>query len=245
MSKAFNSINGANWFETVDQDYLKGVRNPSLGNRHLPINHGDVLEMFQMKAQAQGMTLGDASGYLSPEQDKFIYVAEVNANIHMTFAIGFINFNDRSRSFTGLAGEKVFTCSNCQFGGVFAPSKTRHTLNVEDRLDTKVDAIFDQYNAYEAELKKEQGFLTETQIDDAKLGKVLVEMGREKVFGATNIMRIIEEYDKPTFNDGDAPANGWRLNNAVTHTLKKIKNPIQNIDSGNHARQVILKVLGY
>lgn len=245
MSKAFNSINGAGWLETTDLEQLKRVRNPSLGNRHLPINHGDVLEMFRLKAEANGMKLGDSSGYLSPETDKFIYVAEVSATPEMAYAIGFINFNDRSRSFVGLAGEKVFTCSNCQFGGVFTPSRTRHTLNVDDRLGDKVENIFDAYRGYEAKMRREQGFLEETEINDAILGEVIVNIMRKGVMGATNVQRIVTEYDNPTFNDKDAPANGWRLNNAITHTLKKIKNPIQNIDTGNVARQVILESLGY
>ena len=245
MSNAFSSINGAGWLETTNMEQLKHIRNPSLGNRHLPINHGDILEMFQLKAHQNGMILGQASGYLCPETDKYIYVAEVNPNTEMTYAIGFINFNDRSRSFVGLAGEKVFTCSNCQFGGVFSPSRTKHTLNVEDRLDTKVESIFDAYTDYELKMKQEQGFLLESQIDDAQLGKVLVELHRSNIMGATNIQRIVHEFDNPTFNDADAPANGWRLNNAFTHILKKIKNPIQNIDTGNVGRSIILKSLGY
>ena len=58
-------------------------------------------------------------------------------------------------------------------------------------------------------------------------------------------LSILKEYDNPTFNDKDEPANGWRLNNAITHTMKKIKNPIQNIDTGKDAREVLLQTLGY
>ena len=245
MSNAFNSINGAGWLETTDSEQLKRVRNPSLGNRHVPINHGDVLDMFHLKAQEQGLKLGQASGYLSPETDKFIYVAEASTTPDTAYAIGFINFNDRSRAFMGLAGEKVFVCSNLQFGGVFAPSFTRHTTHVEDRLDVKVGYIFDAYQRYELKMRQEQGFLTETQIDDAMLGKALVALHRKKVMGATNIQRVLLEYDNPTYNDKDEPANGWRLNNAFTHVLKKIKNPIQNIDTGNAGRKIILEALGY
>lgn len=245
MSNAFNSINGAGWLETTNMDFLKDVKNPVLGNRHVPVNHGDVLEMFMLKAQQNGMNLGQASGYLSPEQDKFIFVTEAQVTEDKAYAIGFINFNDRSRSFTGLAGEKVFVCSNLCFGGVFTPSRTRHTTNVEDRLDEKVGSIFDSYRKYAKDMEESMGFLRETQVDDAMLGKVLVELHRSKIMGATNIQRIISEFDAPTFNDRDEPANGWRLHNAFTHVLKKIKNPIQNIDTGNEGRQIVLKALGY
>lgn len=245
MSNAFNSINGAGWLETTNVEHLKTIRNPALGNRHVPVNHGDVLDMFYLKAEENGMKLGESSGYLSPEQDKFIYVVEAEVTEDLSYAIGFINFNDRSRSFMGLAGEKVFVCSNMCFGGVFAPSRTRHTTNVEDRLDEKVNSIFGGYERYVQSMRESQGFLRDTKIDDATLGKVLVELHRGKIMGATNVQRIVEEFDKPTFNDADEPANGWRLHNAFTHVLKKIKNPIQNIDTGNVGRQIILGALGY
>jgi hypothetical protein len=245
MSNAFNSINGAGWLETTNVDFLKDIRNPVLGNRHVPVNHGDVLDMFHLKGAEQGMSFGESSGYLSPEQDKFIYVVESEVTPEQSYAIGFINFNDRSRSFVGLAGEKVFVCSNMCFGGVFAPSRTRHTVNVEDRLDEKVNNIFEGYQTYVNAMRDEQEFLRNKAIDDAKLGQVLVELHRSKIMGATNVQRVVEEFDKPTFNDNDEPSNGWRLQNAFTHVLKKIKNPIQNIDTGNAGRKIVLNALGY
>lgn len=245
MSKAFNSINGANWQETVDLDLLRDIRNPSLGNRHVPVNHGDILEMFKLRAVEQGMTLGEECGYLAPEQNRFIYVAEVQVEAELAYSIGFINFNDRTRSFVGLAGERVFCCTNLCFGGVFNPSKTRHTTYVDDRLDDKVDSIFQSYKGYVDKMKYSMGFLKQREVDDTTLGRVLLELHRSEILGATNVQRVQQEFDNPTFNDKTEPANGWRLHNAFTHVLKKIKNPILNIDSGNAGRNIVLKTLGY
>lgn len=245
MSKVFTAINGAKWKETVNVEELGLIKNPSLGNRHVPVNHGEVLAMFRAKADQKGMTLGEQCGFLSPETDRFIFVAEVQTEHDLAYSIGFINFNDRSRSYTGLAGERVFACSNLSFGGVFAPSRTRHTTLVGDRIEVKVDSIFSHFQQYVDDMKSSMGFLKQTELDDAALGNVLVKLHRAEIFGATNVQRILEEFDNPTFNSKDEPSNGWRLFNAITHVSKRIANPIVNIDTTNAARSLILKTLGY
>lgn len=244
MSTVFNSLNGAKWIETASVEMLKQVVNPSLGNRHVPVNHGEVLETFMAKAESQGLSLSNSGGYLSPAKDKFIFVAEVLIEKEMAYSIGFMNFNDRSRAFTGLAGERVICHANLCFGGVFNPSRTRHTTYVEERLDDKVESIFDCYNDCVEKMKTTMGFLKEREVDDASLGKVLVDLHRSEMLGATNIQRVIQEFDSPKFEDGDTP-NGWQLQNAFAHVLKKVKNPIVNIDTGNIGRELVLKSLGY
>ena len=246
MSKPFSSISGrsANWLEISNIEQLKNVNNPSLGNRHVPVNHGEVLEMFIDKAKSKGLTLSAESGYLSPNTDKFIYVAEVLIEKEIAYSIGFINFNDRSRSFTGLAGERVIRHANVCFGGVFQPSRTRHTTYVEERLDDKVESIFECYDACVDRMKASMGFLKQRVIDDASLGKVLVNLHRSEMLGATNLQRVIQEFDSPKFEDGDTP-NGWQLQNSFNSVLKRVKNPIVNIDTGNVGRELILKSLGY
>ena len=245
MNKGYAVLNQANWIPTVDLEQLKGITNPSLGNHHQPINHGQALEMFQNKAEQNGLNLLDSVGLLSPEQDKFIYIAETKHTEGEAYGLGFINFNDRSRSFVGLASQKVFVCSNLCFGGVFAPSRTKHTTFVNGRLGDKMEIIFDRYLDHVESMESSMGFLKQREIDDAILGNVLVQLHRNGVMGATNLTRIITEYDDPTFNDKNEGANGLRLYNAFTHTLKKIKNPIQNIDTGHIGREIILKSLGY
>lgn len=247
MSKTngYNVINGAGWTPTIDIEFLGTIKNPSLGNRHLPISHAEAIEIFREKAEAQGMKLLNETGFLSPEQDKFIYVAESEHTEGEAYGLGFINFNDRSRSFVGLASQKVFACTNCCFGGVFAPSRTRHTLNVEERLDDKIQNVFNEYTRYVEEMQASMGFLKQREVDDALLGRILVQLHRGSVMGATNVSRIVAEYDNPTYNDKGEGKNGLRVYNAFTHILKNIKNPIQNIDTGHVGRKIILESLGY
>lgn len=244
-ANGYQALNQANWTLTTDDEFLSTIENPSLGNRHLPISHGEALTLFHSKAEAQGMSLINQTGFLSPEQDRYIYVAETKHTDGEAYGLGFVNFNDRSRSFVGLASQKVFVCSNLCFGGVFAPSRTRHTLRVEERLDDKMQAIFDQYGNYVQSMQDSMGFLREKEVNDALLGNVLVNLHRKNVMGATNVARIVAEFDKPTFNDNDEGANGLRVYNAFTHVIKGIKNPIQNIDTGHVGREVILNTLGF
>lgn len=241
----YTALNQANWTPTINVEQLKSIRNPSLGNRHVTVNHGDAVELFLKHAKDNGLSIKSSTGFLSPETDKYIYVAETKHTSGEAYGLGFINFNDRSRSFVGLASQKVFVCSNVCFGGVFTPSRTRHTTNIEDRLSDKIGGIFDQYASYVADMEDSMGFLSESKVNDAMLGKILVELGRNKVLGATNTMRILDEFDNPTFNDKNESANGLRVFNAMTHVTKRIRNPIQNIDTTHEARKIILKALGY
>lgn len=245
MTNGYQALNQADWAVTTDVDRLSQIENPSLGNRHLPICHGEALQMFHDKAITKGLNIKSQVGFLSPEQDRYIYVAETKHTNGEAYGLGFVNFNDRTRSFVGLASQKVFVCSNLCFGGVFQPSRTRHTLNVGDRLDDKMNTIFNQYDGYVNRMQDSVEFLKNREIDDAIMGKVLIELHRKKVMGSANITRIITEYDDPTFNSKDEGKNGWRLFNAMTHTLKNIKNPIQNIDTSFVGRKLILETLGY
>ena len=245
MSKTngYQVLNQNGWNPTTDVEFLASINNPSLGPRHLPIQHGEVLQMFLEKADQMGISIKSSSGFLSPEKDKYIYIAETDQNEEVSYSLGFINFNDRSKSFVGLASERIHKWRSVCFSGVFSPSRTRHTLNVEERLEGKIDGVFGQYEKYITDMKSAMGFLKESQINDANLGRILVNLHRKQVMGATNITRIINEYDNPDFED--VGNNGWKVYGSFSEVIKRLKNPIDSITIGNEGRKVILDSLGF
>lgn len=241
-TNGYAALNRANWTPVTDIEKLALINNLSQGNRHKPIQHVEILSNFMTKTESFGITINASKGFLSPEKDKYIFVAETSSDEDCTYSLGFMNFNNRQMAFTGLAGEYIHKWNSVCFSGVFNPSRTRHTLNVDNRLEAKLDALFGQYLKYLEDIKSSKGFLKEQEINDAVLGKVLVALHRAEVMGSTNITRIIEEFDSNAIDDS---STGWKLYGGFSNVLKRIKNPVDSITTGSVGKEIILKTLGY
>lgn len=238
--------NSMNWDKTVDMDRLRGISALSMGPRHNPVNHGEMLERFKSRGTFNGIEITDEQGLLSPDGKRFMYVAETrydSAKLDFTFTVGFVNFNDRSRSFTGLAGQQVFVCSNLCITGMVNESRTRHSTNVEMRLDEKMDAVFAQFaNMRRIQLDNVDA-MKATKLTDELLGKFVLWSAREQFMGSTNLMRIINEIDTPTLNNKDDNSL-WRLHNAATFVIREnINNPILAVESTKRVNDGILALI--
>jgi hypothetical protein len=101
-------LNERNWQETTNVETLKNVIAEAMGPRHCPVNHGEALQMFSDRLHNSGLEVSTDRGLLSPDQKKYVYVADINDNINdYKFTIGFVNYNNRQKAFSGIAGERV------------------------------------------------------------------------------------------------------------------------------------------
>jgi hypothetical protein len=234
--------NDRGWTKTTNMDLLRSIDAVSMGPRHNPINHGTVLERFRDRAASAGVEITAEQGLLSPDKKRFMHVADIrydSLNSDFAFTVGFINFNDRTRSFTTIAGQRVFVCSNLCITGTLEESRTRHSTNVDGRLDARMDTAFAKFDEmFRVQMSNVDAMKAE-KLTDALVGKFMLEATRQDLMGATNLRRIVEEIDKPTLNNVN-DNSAWRLHNAATYVLREnVKNPLLVAETTKRANDII------
>lgn len=234
--------NDRNWTKTTNMDMLRAIAVNPMGPRHNPVNHGEVLERFRGRADNAGIDITAETGLLSPDKKRFMYVADIrydSLNSDFAFTVGFINFNDRTRSFTTLAGQRVFVCSNLCITGTLEESRTRHSTNVDDRLDGRMDTAFAEFDKMFRIQMGNVDQMKATQLTDELLGRFVLEGTRQDLMGATNLRRVVEEVDKPTLNNVN-DTSLWRLHNAATYVLREnVRNPLLVAETTKQAHEII------
>jgi len=240
-----NSIsicNDSNWTNTVDHDQLSFTPKP-MGPRHTPIRHSMALDMFRDRLNGQ-MTVKDECGMLSPDRNKYMYLATVS---HATdavreFGVGFVNFNDRSKAFSPIMGERIFVCSNemitCSHTENNMMVKFRHSTHAETYLEACINNIFTSFTNFVEGCVNFAGALNAITLSDSDVGTLALEMHRNTHIGKTDIFRIVDEFYEPSFPEFKDPT-AMNFFNATTHVFKKYKNPLQKIALTDEARAVI------
>jgi hypothetical protein len=237
------TCNSEKWMETIQPEILD-FEPEILGPKHCPVNHSRILTGFKEQLTARHINITIEKGMLSPDKARFIYVADINTGMaaDYTYTIGFINYNDKTRAFTGLYGEKVFVCSNQMFHGTAVETKKRHTSSIIEVLTGKIEIIVDSFTRFVEGRQNEISQLKSTAFDDNRVGNVILNAIRNQTLGMANIGRIVEEWDSPA-HDEFKERNAWSFQNAVTEVLKRVENPLEKVRASEEFRGFIRKEL--
>lgn len=239
-------MNGDNWTIETEVPVLRktGVTvREDRGVNHAPLNQGFIVDMFNKKLSQR---IGDDKiieriGMLSPDEQRYMYYVQVQATADMAFSVGFVNFNDKSASFKGLAGEEVFVCSNQSYTGVVTSRK--HVGNPNVWAPQAIDGIFDCFDEFSGKRIIEIDRMKDLNMTKNRLGQFVLDLHTETTFSGARIQKIVNEIQNPTFDYGSGGHSGWDAFNAVTHITKEVKNPIQKIVQEREAQAVIAKMI--
>ena len=217
------------WTEVKDYSTLKSLVFESQGPRHVPVPHDYAIDFFKNTLFEHNIEVIRERAVLSPDTKKLMFIADVRPNGKaedgFVFSVGFINNNDRTKAFTGIAGTTVYV-NNAQWYVSDNSFKTRHTTTVRDMLAERSAHIIAWFNEY---YQKQSGIIEKmknTKISDKEVGKLVLAYIRDKyVLSSTNIKRIVEELDNPTHPEFE-PRNLWSLQNACAEVFKKVKSPM-------------------
>lgn len=238
--------NDKGWTNTTNMDQLRSIDAISMGPRHNPVNHGEVLERFRSRADAAGISVTAQQGLLSPDRKRYMYVADIiydSLKSDFAFTVGFINFNDKTKSFTTLAGQRVFVCSNLCITGTLEESRTRHSTNVDGRLDSRIDMALSKFDQMFKVQISNVDAMKATKLTDELVGKFIVESRRQNLMGATNLMRVVDEINVPTLNNPNDDS-AWRLHNAATYVLREnVTNPLIVAETTRKANDIITELV--
>lgn len=226
--------NQKNWENTTNINRLLNISTEPLGPRHQPVPHAHALELFKERFAESGGIITKDTGLLSQDELKYIYTAEVeDPNISdFAFTLGFINFNNCTKAFTGLFGEKVFVCSNEMFTGETINDNKRHTTNVWGKLGGKINSIIERFNDFRKERLIEIDNMKAKKMTDKDAGEMLLNIFRNRIMSNTNVSRIVREWDFPTHPEFKEK-NLWNFQQACTEVAKNIPDPNARIHATN------------
>lgn len=242
-------VNGADWEECTDIQILNAIPLESLGPRHHPISHGMVLESFLSKMNETGILSLAEKGLLSKDKLKYIYVVEMESGMSdYSFKLGFINYNNKERALTGIAGENVFVCSNeCfdMFSGLVKGGKRKHTKNMIADLEEKMDNIFEYFEEYQTKRNLEIESMKNIDLTARSVGAIVLDLHRNSSLAGSLIGKIIKEWDEPSFDyDTLDSRTVWDFINACTHCIKQHKNPLYRIEQQAEVNKLIMQYIG-
>ena len=232
----------------IDPDFIKANEHlESHGPRHVPVSHALILEKFRDKCENMGLMLFNEQGALSKDGERYMYVAEVipevcdNDDYHL--AVGFRSFNDESSVFQMSCGTNVMLCSNMMQSSVIIPSKRKHQASIIGLLDSKIECGLERFKHDAKETEENIQLIKATPYSDELLGKLLVALGRTKQIGNTNIMKILDEVDNPSYNDKN-DNSAWRIMNACTTvTTHRMANPLLSLNTSKLMHDELMKLI--
>lgn len=231
----------------IDLDFIKAHEHlESYGPRHIPVSHALILEKFRNICEKNNLMLFNEQGALSKDGDKFMYVADIMpeiSNDDYMLSVGFRSFNDESAVFQMSCGAHVLICSNGMQSSCIIPSRKKHTVTIHDLLDSKIEAGLERFRHDSKETEDNIAFMKTIPYSDELLGKLIIALGRTKQIGNTNIMKILDEVDNPSYND-HKDNTAWRIMNACTTvTTHRMMNPLQAMNTSKIMHDELMKLI--
>lgn len=226
-----SKIEAAGWMKVTDIEKLKNLNHIPQGPRHVPVPHYDAIVSFRDQLAEHNIQVLNETIVLSPDTFRLMYLADIAAKDtdEYVYQVGFINNNDRSKAFTGIAGTKVII-NSAQMHYSDGSYKTRHTTNVREMLYERNAHIIRWFKEFYAEQTGRIEAMKNTEVTDEILGAVVLAYIRNRyTLSSTNIKNIVKEYDDPKYDEFKA-RNLWSLQNTTAEVFKKVKSPLLKLE---------------
>jgi hypothetical protein len=235
-----------NGSQTVTLDALRTIPiPPALGSRHAPIPHAALVE-----ALVEGIT---GRGWRVHDMD--LVVAAHGAMIFGTMDLrdpplgkpgvegkdtgtlfGFRSSTDQSLAIQGVAGKRVFVCSNMCFSGDLFVMRRKSTTRID--LPEVINAGLDQFLTQSRTLDANLDRLRNTALTDTDAKARIFDVFNAEVLPSRLLKPMAEYYFRPTEEQTDLqPRSLWGLNNAATRSVQLLKSPAQQFDAAQNVGQ--------
>jgi hypothetical protein len=210
-----------NAYATLDE--IRKIPVPVRTESYVPVPQDTLYTMWSDAMQEAGFTMSDAVHWSNGSQFLSICgitrddlkINGVNADFHYT--AGIMNSYDKTRAVSTGVGSEVFICTNGMFSAE-VKLKTRHTLNVFDRLQEFVmhSVLTTSRRAWAIRDMFEEYSTTEVNmLADQLIDHVLVEAARQEIIPGSGIMEVYRHWKNPEHVEFKE-RNLWSLYNAFT-----------------------------
>jgi len=210
---------------------------PAPTHSYTPVPHRDLMHRVMSAFIDQGFDIDKPYHQIHRKKPRFVSTFSVSGgglpqDSDLSWMVGVMNSYDMYRSVTLLFGGHVFVCGN---GMIVADHKlkTRHTLNVWDRIPNLIAEAADAFGDTIVEAQRRNDALREIVVDDRRaIDAFAVEVCRRNLLPPTKAVAYADEIHNPSFDYKVKENTLWNIHNAYTHTAK-------GMEAGDFARRVI------
>ena len=236
----------------VTLDALRSLPIPQpLGTRHQPIPHavlvdalvdgitdrGWAVKSSQLVVAAKGAALfGTMDLRRSPaaEPRSIVYrLPEDHTEIGTLF--GFRSSVNQSTAIRGVAGKRVFVCSNMCFSGDMFVMRRKSTTRIN--LPEVIADGLDQFLVQTRKLDQDIERLQQTPLGDTDAKARIFDLFNAEVLPSRLLAPLARHYFQPADDHTDCqPRSLWGLNNAATRSIQVLK-PSAQFAAAQHIGQ--------
>ena len=164
---------------------------------HHPVHHRDAIRVVKNSIEAVGLEIVNAEYVLGQKGMQMFSVYDLySSNGELCWSVGLANSLNKSLSFSILAGNKIFICSNLSFNGDYI-SVRKHTSGMDIDLLAAL-----AYQTMQTMIPRLQAFqnwhlgLRNFSLPEVDAKVLLVEIMTNSVIPPSKFSRFNELYDK-------------------------------------------------
>ena len=226
-------------WNNVTAEQLENIVTPPLGERHVPLKHADSVKRFEENIARNNFAVSNRWTTVSTDGLRCVHVTEImkeDFDSDYSFTVGFINFNDKSRCWTGLAGTRhtdglAFTSSH------IPESRRKHTISLLNVVDDKIDSTVDMFKKYMITRKVEIEYLKTIEVTEEMLARLVVALHRDKsqvALCSLDVQRVVELWDTPPREDFK-DRTVWTMHKVLAFVTNPAPNPLRWMQSLENA----------
>jgi len=233
---------------------LRGIRTPDPTDSWRPVPHADVVDVLTERAGARGLKITSERfsvlpGYLYPTPGTSVELPGARLFGSMNFgpisgmpfpdgctpSAGIRNSHDKTFALSILSGARVLVCANGVLSAEFIVSR-KHTsrIDLEASIDQALAATMASIEDFQATYER----LRSRRLTRMKASALAVEMARSGTFSSSDILPVLDEYEKPSHEEF-SERNAWSLYNAATARMEA-QSPGRQVEGFKALNSVLL-----
>ena len=205
----------------ASEDEVRAVPVPERTQTWVPVSHGLLLDRVQGEIEGLGLRIVNKAFGLWNEGARMFGLLEVqNGCTHDDYGllIGLRNSSDMTFPVGIAMGARVFVCDNLSFNSEIV-LKTRHTLNVMDRLPLLVNRAMGMLINHRHQQDLRIDAYKNTPLNDVNAHDIMIRAIKSKVIAGSGITKVAAEWDTPSYPCFQE-RSVFSLFNAFTEALK-------------------------
>ncbi|MGD0091111.1 MAG: DUF932 domain-containing protein [Planctomycetota bacterium] len=238
----------------VSRHDLAAIPTPEPTDTWRPVPHADVVDVLTERAGARGLKIAAERfavlpGYMYPQPGMAVELRGGRLFGSLDFApipgmpfppgctpsAGIRNSHDKTFALSVLCGVRVAVCTNGVLSAEFIVSR-KHTSRIDlvESIDHALDGFLESIQGFQAIHER----LRNWRLTRTRASALTVEMARAGAFSSSDILPVLDEYEKPSHEEF-SERNAWSLYNAATARMKA-QSPGRQIDGFKALNTVLL-----
>lgn len=244
--------------QEVSRRSLAAIPTPAATPTWRPVAHAEVVETLLDRARAKGLRVtaerfAVLDGTLYPRPGVQVTLRGAKMFGSLDFApiqglqfppgcmpsAGLRNSHDKSFALSILSGARVLVCANGVLSGEHVITR-KHTSGIELRheIDRALNSFLDSISTFNATYER----LRDLRLTKARAHHLAVELARAGAFASSDILPVVEEYEKPRHAEF-REATGWSFYNACTEGALKRQSPMRQADGYRALNSVLMALV--